>query len=456
MISNNILIYSYFSFLLTFTLVTKAQSLQSNSLEGNDQLVLADIKENAHILINDDVADDNEIQSQIQSNNINNMLFGKNQAIKSSNTKWMTKPRIESKLTNQKFDSKIIESKVNFQDPNNLPELNKIFVGDSITKSVVKEPIVLSSDFNFGNSSEELSILEKNSTSNVRTATLASTLRFSSNNYVKENFKSTSATSAEIIHTNKPMYDDEEFLIDNIYYEEELQQSIENIAKKVMNDYLLSSLVTYHITSSENACSTKTIIQNITTTFNVTHTLTTSLYDSIASTNTTFTNSNVFSTFEEFAMEPIQLDSKIPLNLTEFNRSISKDVKDFDHVNTMNFKISQASSSKANLLPVNLEDLLSSSPAEPFEEIKDKKTGVSGWMHDVKSFFSRKPDGKKYKLSAANKKETFVNYFGKRSLILGEEDLNEYTNNDHTLQIYNRYNSMMGAVVAVLAVVLLV
>ena len=456
MILNNILKYFYYSLFLTFFLITKAQGLPSNLLENNDQFFSADYNEEANVLVNSDVADDTELQSQIQANNINNILFDKNQAIKSSSTKWNAKSRVESKLTNQKIDNNKIESANNVQDQNDLYDLNNIFVGDSITNLVEKEPIVLNTDIIFNSPTNEFSSPEINKASSVRTTTSTFTA-FSSNVYIKEDFKSTSLTFSESIDkASQSTYDDEEILIDDMYYEEELQHSIENIAKKVINDYLQNPLVTPHITTFENACSTKTITQNITMTLNVTHTLTANLSDSIISSTSTFTASDVFSTLEKSVVQPIQLKPKIPINLTEFNRSISKDVKDFDHVNTLNSENLKASSSRANSLPVNLEDLLSSRPVEQSEEIKVKKTGVSGWIHDVKSFFSKKHDDNKYKLSEVNKKDNFVNYFGKRSLILGEEDLNEYTNNDYTLQIYNRYNSMMGAVVAVLAVVLFV
>jgi hypothetical protein len=456
MISNNILKYFYYSLFLTFFLITKAQGLPSNLLENNDEFFSADYDEEAHVLVSSDVADDIELQSQIQASNINNMLFDKNQAIKSSNTKWNAKSRVESKLTNQKIDNNKIESANNVQDQNDLYDLNNIFFGDSITNLVEKEPIVLNTDIIFNSPTNEFSSPEINNASSVRTTTSTFTAFFSSV-YIKEDFTSTSLTFSESIDKAiQSTYDDEEILIDDMYYEEELQHSIENIAKKVINDYLQNPLVTPHITTFENACSTKTITQNITTTLKVTHTLTANLSDSIISSTSTFTASDVFSTLEKSVVQPIQLKPKIPINLTEFNRSISKDVKDFDHVNTLNSKNLEASSSRANSLPVNLEDLLSSRPVEQSEEIKVKKTGVSGWIHDVKSFFSKKHDDNKYKLSEVNKKDNFVNYFGKRSLILGEEDLNEYTNNDYTLQIYNRYNSMMGAVVAVLAVVLFV
>ncbi|KAL6936988.1 hypothetical protein ACO0OL_001543 [Hanseniaspora opuntiae] len=412
---------------------------QSSPRKNKDQFFSADYDEEANVLVSSDVADDIELQSQIQANNINNMLFDKNQAIKSSSTKWNAKLRVESKLTNQKIDNNKIESANNVQDQNDLYDLNNIFVGDSITNLVEKEPIVLNTDIIFNSPTNEFSSPEINNASSVRTTTSTFTAFFSI-----------------LIKQVQSTYDDEEILIDDMYYEEELQHSIENIAKKVINDYLQNPLVTPHITTFENACSTKTITQNITTTLNVTHTLTANLSNSIISSTSTFTASDVFSTLEKSVVQPIQLKPKIPINLTEFNRSISKDVKDFDHVNTLNSKNLEASSSRANSLPVNLEDLLSSRPVEQSEEIKVKKTGVSGWIHDVKSFFSKKHDDNKYKLSEVNKKDNFVNYFGKRSLILGEEDLNEYTNNDYTLQIYNRYNSMMGAVVAVLAVVLFV
>lgn len=457
MILTNLLIYSYYSLFLTFALITKAQGFPNNLLENNNQVFSADDNEETNVLISDDAANDSELQNQIQANNINNMLFDKNQAIKASNTKSNAKSRVESTLTNQKLDNSRIEFKNNAQAQNDLPELNNIFVGDSITNLVETEPIVLNNATIFSSHNDKFLSSKINNSSSFKTATSTFTTRVLSSNYIKENSKSTSPTSSENVEqTSQSTYENEEILIDDMYYEEELHQSIEDIAKKVINDYLLNPLVTPHITPPENACSTKTIIQNITTTLNVTHTLTAKLSENITSSALLLKTSDVFSTFEKSLMQSIQLKPKIPINLTEFNRSISKDVKDFDHVNTLNSKSLEYSSSKANLLPVNLEDLLSSKPDEESEEIKDKKTGVSGWIHDVKSFFSKKHDGNKYKLSNINNKESFVSYFGKRSLILGEEDLNEYTNNDYTLQIYNRYNSMLGAVVAVLAVVLFV
>lgn len=459
MISNNILVYSYYSFFLTFTLITQAEVLPSNMLEDNNNFFLADYNEEANSLINSDVADDSELKSQIESTNgnINNILFNKNQAIKSSERKWNSKSRVESKLTNQKIDNSRYESVSNVQEQGNLPNLNNAFIGDSITNLVEEKPIVQSSDIITYSYTNEYPSLNIDFSSNVKTITPTFTTKFSSNEYIKDNFHSTSSTSTEgIDKTNQSVYEKEEIMFDDMYYEEDLQQSIEDIAKKVINDYLLNPLVTPHITAFENVCSTKTITQNITKTFNVTHTLAANLSDSLAITTSTFTTSDVFNTFEKSVMEPIQLKPKIPINLTEFNKSISKDVKDFDHVNTLESKSLKNFSSKTNLLPVNLEDLLSTRPVVQNEEIKDKKTGVSGWIHDVKNFFSKKNHGNKYKQSELNKKDDLKNYFGKRSLILGEEDLNEYTNNDYTLQIYNRYNSMMGAVVAVLAVVLFV
>lgn len=461
--TKSILVYSSYISCCLFALIANADVIGTNNLlEGNNQVFSADADtEKNYIPYQDDDVDDNELQTQVKANSIdiNDGLFSKNNALMSSiNTKWSTKSKSPTASTKQK--NRVVSNEVGVAVGEDIPqETETIIVGDSVMNSVSEEPTTVEPEEFV--EEVEIDVSPPVSQYPATTKQLVETDVSAPNTeeiFIKPAVPlAASKEAVQEVNGVNDFYPNDDYVVEDIYSEESIKKDIENIAKSIVKDYLNNPVVTPHITGFTNVemCSTQTVTQNQTSIVNVTKTVT------ITPRETPAIFDNETSTVELATPTTIQLRPKIPIGLSEFNKSINRLVEDFDEINTHKKKNSLDVSSKADSLPMDLEALLSSQSLDQSDSLKttkNEKSGIFGWMTNVKKIFANKNEGSKAREPAVKKKEEITNYFGKRSSLFNPDDVDgkEYTNNDYTLQNYNRYNSMMGAVIAVLAVVLFV
>ena len=458
--------YSQYIICILLASILKANILNTETFvkkNNNEILANTSIEEDYILYSNDDIYD-NDLLPQMDVNNFEMKSEFSNENSEPTNF-------LESELT-KKFDN-LSSSEEQTIDNFSLVEntlashvnpldIDITFVGDSITNTLIETPTTLN-DNNFLEEkhvdiqkSSLIILTENNSLLKTPTPTEDIDDFFQKDTIFDES--NTSQVSTILQLKKEKSTKDYNTLDKEIYSEKILKQDIVNIAKKIVEDYLNNLVVVPYSTAfrNTNVCSTETLTQNITTFVNATHTLTVISTKSILSSSTT----TRFNTNTETVSIETQTLTTIP-SKSKINSNSSNLAKKFDKVSSSKTSLPIDLTNNSDVLPLNLEALLSSRPSDPIRSSKVDKyenSGVLRWINKLKNIFGNKNQSKNADQLPSKKKEEFTNYFGKRSSIFNssDDDVKKYTNNDYPLQFYNKYNSMMAAVVAVLAVVLFI
>ncbi|GMM40115.1 hypothetical protein DAHU10_010160 [Hanseniaspora uvarum] len=458
--------YSQYIVCILLASTLKANILNTETfVKKNNNGILANTSvEEDYILYSNDDIYDNDLLPQMDVNNFDMKSGFSNENSETTNF-------LESELT-KKFDNLSSSEKQTIDNfslvENTLAshvnplDIDITFVGDSITNTLIETPTTLN-DNNFLKEkhvdiqkSSLIILTENNSLLKTPTPTEDIEDFFQKDTIFDES--NTSQVSTILQLKKEKSTKDYNTLDKEIYSEKILKQDIENIAKKIVEDYLNNLVVVLYSTAfrNTNVCSTETLTQNITTFVNATHTLTVISTKSILSQSTT----TRFNTNTETVSIETQTLTTIP-SKSKINSNSSNLAKKFDKVSSSKTSLPIDLTKNSDVLPLNLEALLSSRVSDPIRSSKVDKyenSGVLRWINKLKNIFGNKNQSKNVDQLPSKKKEEFTNYFGKRSSIFNssDDDVKKYTNNDYPLQFYNKYNSMMAAVVAVLAVVLFI